>query len=57
MTQNGYTPDDASDGELVAQQIVDSADEDQATDHVPAVSLEESATGLSAGEERRLIRG
>lgn len=50
--------DPAKDGELTdelfGRQLVDSADEDQATDYVPAVSMEDLNDRAAATEERRL---
>ena len=45
---NGSAPD-----EVFSQQIMDSADEDQATDYVPTASLDDGS-GLGANEVRRL---
>ena len=50
--------DSAVDGdlpdELFGRQLVDSADEDQATDYVPAVSFDEADGSRTPGDERRL---
>ena len=58
-SQDEPRPDDsAGDGELpdelFGRQLVDSADEDQATDHVPAVSLDAPSGASTTSEERRL---
>ena len=47
--QNGAVPD-----EIFGQQIMDSADEDQATDYVPTAPLSDSDSTLDASEVRRL---
>ena len=47
---DGDTPD-----ELFGRQLVDSADEDQAADYVPAVTLEHSDERTSSNEDRRLV--
>ncbi len=47
--QNGVVPD-----EIFSQQIVDSADEDQATDYVLAAPLSDSDSALDTSEMRRL---
>ena len=53
-----FQDDSADDGalpdELFGRQLVDSADEDQATDYVPAVSFEETDGAKASGDERRL---
>ena len=46
---NGSTPDD-----VFSQQIMDSADEDQATDYVPTAPLDDPDASLDANEVRRL---
>ena len=50
--------DSTSEGELTEElfgrQLVDSAEEDQATDYVPAVSLDDPDDPTTASEERRL---
>ena len=57
-TNESHHEDPASDGELTdelfGRQLVDSADEDQATDYVPAVSMEDPNDRAAASEERRL---
>ena len=47
--QNGVVPD-----EIFSQQIMDSADEDQATDYVLSTPLSDSDSALDASEMRRL---
>ena len=46
---NGHSTD-----ELFGRQLVDSADEDQAADYVPAVNLDDSDDRASSNENRRL---
>lgn len=46
--------DDAMSDEMLSQQIMDSADEDQATDYVPTALLSDSDSALSKKEIRRL---
>ena len=58
-SQNEQRPDDPTDdGELpeeqFGRQLVDSAEEDQATDYVPAVSLEDPDDTNTVRDERRL---
>ena len=58
-SQNEQRPDDPTDdGELpeeqFGRQLVDSAEEDQATDYVPAVSLDDADDTNTVRDERRL---
>ena len=49
------TAADATDADgVLSQQIMDSADEDQAADYVPAAPLDDAGVGLNATEVRRL---
>ena len=50
----GPPDDDELPEELFSQQLVDSAEEDQAADYVPAVSVEDPDDRTSSSEERRL---
>ena len=49
LGENGTVPDD-----MLSQQIMDSADEDQATDYVLTAPLDEEGSALSTTEVRRL---